>query len=250
MKISNKIVKEVIEEVAGEDVIELVQKLKNKKNVSEFKLAESIKQEINITRNMLYRLYDANLVSFTRKKDKKKGWYIYYWTFNLKRVKYLALVIKKKRLDKLKERLEREKNNQFYICPNNCIRLDFEQSMNFEFKCPECGILIEQDDNRDEINEIEKEINKLEDELKLEKVQKRKIKKQVVKKKKERVREKKSKQRITAKKIKKIDKKKILKNKIKKKIKKYAEKKKVKNSKIKMTKAGKKKPKKKIKKRR
>jgi len=166
MKLSNKIVEEVVEEVAGDDVIPLVKVLKNKKNISEFKLAESIKEEVNTTRNMLYRLYDSNLVSFVRKKDKKKGWYIYYWTFDTKKIKYLALKLKQKRLNKLKDRLDREKNNHFYSCDSQCIRLDFDQAMNFEFKCPECGNLIDQEDNKEEIKNIEKEIKELESELK------------------------------------------------------------------------------------
>ena len=166
MRLSNKIVEDVVGEVAGEDVIPLVKVLKNKKNVSEFKLADSIKQEVNKTRNMLYRLYDNNLVSFIRKKDKKKGWYIYYWTFDLKKIKYIVARLKKKRLAKLKDRLEREKQNQFYSCQSKCIRLDFDQSMNFEFKCPECGDLIEQEDNSEEIKKLETEIKELESETK------------------------------------------------------------------------------------
>ena len=116
MKLSNKIIEQVIVEVAGEDVLPLIKALKNKKNISEFKLAEKIKQEVNTTRNMLYRLFDVNLVSFIRRKDKKKGWYIYYWTFDSKGIKYLYKSLKKKRMEKLKERLEREKQGQFYAC--------------------------------------------------------------------------------------------------------------------------------------
>ena len=154
MKLSNKLIEEVIIEVAGQDVVPLVKILKNKKNVSEFKLAESLKQEVNKTRNMLYRLYDSNLVSFIRRKDKKKGWYIYYWTFDLKRTRFLVTELKKKRLEKLECRLEREKKGQFFLCPNQCMRVDFDQAMNFEFKCPECGELIEQEDNTEKIKSI------------------------------------------------------------------------------------------------
>ena len=166
MKISNKVVEEVVSEVAGEDVIPLFKVLKNKKNVSEFKLADNIDREINTTRNMLYRLYHANLVSFTRKKDKKKGWYIYYWTFNIKRIKYLLKDLKKKKTEKLKERLKREKSSYFFICDNKCMRLDFEQATEFDFKCPECGDLMNQEDNKEKIKEIEKQIKKLESGLK------------------------------------------------------------------------------------
>ncbi|MFC1723445.1 hypothetical protein ACFL0V_04880 [Nanoarchaeota archaeon] len=166
MKLSNKLVEQVITDIAGEDVIPLVKQLKNKKNVSEFKLADALELEVNLVRNMLYRLYHANLVSFTRRKDKKKGWYIYYWTFKIKQVKYVAMNLKKKRLERLKDRLSREKDSSFYICPSECMRLDFDSAINFEFKCPECGSLMEQESNQTKIDEIEKEIKDLETEFK------------------------------------------------------------------------------------
>ena len=166
MKLSNKLIEEVVIQVAGEDVVPLVKYLKNKKNISEFKLADEIEQEVNKTRNMLYRLYDENLVSFVRKKDKKKGWYIYYWTFDSKRVKYIYKRLKEKRLAKLKERYEREKDQQYYGCDDKCIRLDFDQAMNFEFKCPECGQLIQEEKNEEILAEIDKEIKELEEVLK------------------------------------------------------------------------------------
>lgn len=166
MRLSNKVLEEVIGEVAGEDVMPLVNALKNKKNVSEFKLAEKLGQEINIIRNMLYRLYQANLVSFIRKKDKVKGWYIYYWTFKMKRIKILAVEIKKKKLAQLKERLEREKEGHFYVCDSKCMRLSFDQAFDFEFKCPECGALMNMDNKDDKIKEIEQEIKKVNQEIK------------------------------------------------------------------------------------
>jgi len=165
-KITSKLIEEAIAEVAGADVVPLVKILKNKSNISEFKLAEGIKKEINVTRNMLYRLYNHNLVSFTRKKDKKKGWYIYYWTFNQKRVKDLVKKLKKTKLERLEERLKREKSGQFYICPNNCMRLDFEQAHDFNFRCPECGSLLEVEDNKEKIEKLEEEIKTLKKEIK------------------------------------------------------------------------------------
>jgi transcription initiation factor TFIIE subunit alpha len=176
---SAKMLEEVISEVAGKDVMALVRALRNKKNVSEFTLAEAVKREINATRNMLYRLYENNLVTFIRKKDKKKGWYIYYWTFNPNRVKEIYVNLRKKKLEKLYERLEREKTTQFYVCyaqeqaPDGTkkqgpvsMRLDFDQAMNFEFKCPETGQLLELEDNSDRIKQISDEIEQIKKELK------------------------------------------------------------------------------------
>jgi len=165
MKIDNKVIDGVISEVAGEDVIKLVRYLKDKKNISEFQIADSIDHEINKTRNMLYRLFDVNLVSFIRKKDKKKGWYIYYWTFNLKRVKDLFWELKKKKNLALKERLKREQSSDFFTCDKKCMRLSFEQATDFEYKCPECGGLMHQENNQNTIEEIKKNIEELEKEL-------------------------------------------------------------------------------------
>lgn len=165
MKLTTKQIETVISEVAGEDVLPLVRFLKKKKNISEFKIAETIEKEVNETRNMLYRLYHANLVTFIRKKDKKRGWYIYYWSYNPKRVDYLSTNLKEKRLEKLKERLEREQEHHFFLCPNNCIRLDFEKAIGFEFKCPECGTLMEEMNNEKTIENLQREIAELESEL-------------------------------------------------------------------------------------
>jgi len=166
MKLSNNVVEEVVIEVAGEDVLPLVKALKNKKNVSEFKLAEKMGLEVNTTRNMLYRLYHSNLVTFIRKKDKVKGWYIYYWTFKTKGIKHLVKRIKTKKLDQMKERLQREIEGQFFACPNNCMRLNFDQAVDFQYKCPECGGLMQQEDNNEKIAEIKKDMKKLEEWLK------------------------------------------------------------------------------------
>jgi len=166
MKISQKVIDTVIKETVGEDALPLVQALKNRKNVSEFKLTENINRQINETRNMLYRLYHQNLVSFTRKKDKKKGWYIYYWTFNAKRIKFLLKSLKTTRIEHLQERLGREKGHDFYTCNSSCMRLEFDQAINFNYKCPECGELMDLQNNHKMIQRISSEITSLKKELK------------------------------------------------------------------------------------
>jgi transcription initiation factor TFIIE subunit alpha len=172
--LSQEDVEEVVAEVAGRDVVSLIKHLRTRKNVSEFSLASIMKREINIVRNMLYRLHESNLVTFTRKKDKKKGWYIYYWTFNELRVRQLLLQLKKQRLEKLKERIEREKKTQFYVCYNMekkpdghiakgavSMRLDFDQAVNYGFRCPETGQLLEIEDNTSRIKQLEEQAAKL-----------------------------------------------------------------------------------------
>ena len=231
---SVKIIEDVASRVAGEDVISLVKTLRNRRDVSEFTLANETRTEINLVRNRLYRLYNANLVTSIKKKDKKKGWYIYYWTLNLPRFQYLAKDLISNRLSQLKERLEREKSSSFFMCQQRCIRLNFEQATDFEFKCPECGELLHQDDNAKKIKEIEKEIKTLEKEFKRKLPVMKPIKEKPVKKKKSKKKAKKKAKKAKKKPAKKKAKKKPQKTKkkpVKKKVKKKSIKKKFKKKK-------------------
>ena len=162
MRLTNKLINYVIHHVAGVEAIAIVDYIKNKSNISEFEIAEELDIDIKIVRILLYRLFNQNLVSSTRKKDKKKGWYIYYWTLNKDQLKHLFVNIQKEKVSRLKDRLKRELVNIFYVCENKCIRLSFDQAINFEFKCPECGCLMEQEDNQERIKKIQAEIKVLE----------------------------------------------------------------------------------------
>ena len=44
------------------------------------------------------------------------------------------------------------------------MRLSFEQAMDYEFKCPECGGLMNQEDNAEIIEKIEEEIKRMQSE--------------------------------------------------------------------------------------
>src|SRR3989338_453753 len=80
MRLTPKKIEEIIVGILGESGIPLIKELMGKDNISEFDLATKTKQDIKVVRRMLYVLHNNNLVGFTRKKDKQKGWYIYYWT--------------------------------------------------------------------------------------------------------------------------------------------------------------------------
>ncbi|MBS3165383.1 hypothetical protein J4439_08200 [Candidatus Woesearchaeota archaeon] len=163
MRVHDKLVKEVVSEVVGEDVLPLIAYLKGKRNISEFTIAESIDIEVNEARNMLYRLHGMHLVTYHRKKDKEKGWYISYWTFNPSRVVELKDRLHLERVAALKERLRREEQNlnAFFICTSMCSRLEFERAMEYDFKCPECGTLMTQQDNSKTIEHLRARIQDL-----------------------------------------------------------------------------------------
>ena len=150
--------------VAGENGIKVVDFLGDRKNVSEFIIAEKLKLDMQTIRNTLYKLHTHNVTTYIRKKDRQKGWYISYWTFNKKRIRELVDVMKKMQIEKLRERLAKEEANKglFFICSKACARLDFDQATDFEFKCPECGSLLQQQENIRTIEHLKERIHELE----------------------------------------------------------------------------------------
>lgn len=164
MRQTFKAARKIIAEIVGEDTLPVVDFLKDKKNTSEFKIAEKIKLEVNTIRNILYRLHTHHFVTYHRKKDKIKGWYISYWTLNTASARHNHEKMQRERIDKLKDRLQKEEENKnsFFLCSNVCVRLDIEQATELEFKCPECGHLLNQQDNTKTIDNLRKQIDELE----------------------------------------------------------------------------------------
>lgn len=164
IRLTNKLANETIVEAVGEDSLPLVEFLKKRKNVSEFIIAEKTKIDIHLVRNILYRMHSHHLATYKRKKDSQKGYYISYWTFNKRRIKDIVLALHRQKLEKLRERLEKEQQNKgcFFLCANACARLDFEQSTELGFKCPECGALLQQQDNDRTIAYLKEKIKEME----------------------------------------------------------------------------------------
>ena len=52
------------------------------------------------------------------------------------------------------------------MCDSKCIRFNFDQGINFDFKCPECGELMIQENNDLTIKKLEKEVLFLDKEIK------------------------------------------------------------------------------------
>ena len=165
MRLSIALIEELVKEVAGEDTLVLVRLILGKENVSEFKIAEKLNITVNQVRNMLYRLNEHDLVSFTRKKDKEKGWYIYFWTFDIPKARHLIIERKQRKIADLKKTIAEETTTAFFVCPNKCVRIPTEQALELEYKCPICGALLKEEDTKQLIEKAKEKIEKLRAEL-------------------------------------------------------------------------------------
>ncbi len=164
MRLTDEKMHNAVAEIIGDDTVEIIKFLKDRKDVSEFTISEKIKKDIQNVRNMLYRLYNYNLVSYKRRKDRQKGWYISYWTFNRKKIKEMLDKTQKERLETYRERLEREEANRnaFFICPKACTRMEFETAAEAAYKCGECGSVLSQQDNQKTIEFLREKIREME----------------------------------------------------------------------------------------
>ena len=160
-KLSDEVLNELIYQVIRKDAVPLVGLLRGKKNVGEVKLAEKLKLTINQVRSMLYSLSAYGLVTNIRRKDKKKGWYFYFWTLDEKAIFKLKQEVNKKRLEELKIQLKLEERVSYYVCPDECLRVSSEDALEYGFKCPECGKLMAQESNIPRIIKIKEEIKKI-----------------------------------------------------------------------------------------
>lgn len=161
MELDKEEVEQLIMELTGEDTLPIVRFLiENGENISEFIISEKLQIGINHIRNILYRLQENNLVSFIRKKDKQKGWYIYFWTFNKVHARLLIKKLKQERINTLRKRLKKEQE-EFFTCSKKCLRISFNHALENNFKCPDCGKVLKEVSNKQKKAEIQKELDLL-----------------------------------------------------------------------------------------
>lgn len=162
-----KFLKVAFGSIAGKPAEDLVDLLDTKKYVNEFIIAKKLDLTINQTRNVLYKISDHGLVSSIRKKDKKKGWYTYFWKIEvLKALEFLRNSLIKRR-ESYEHQLKSRETKRFYVCDRCHIELSEENAMLYDFTCNECGDLLALKDNTKLVNEIRKNIDRLNKELSL-----------------------------------------------------------------------------------
>lgn len=107
--------------------------------------------KLNSVRKTLYKLYSEKLAKFRRIRDKSTGWFIYYWWHEFDLLEEILLEKKSLNEGKLRDRLQFEQNNYFFICKNcqeSNIKYNFDEAFELNFRCPKCGSPLEAQDNQ------------------------------------------------------------------------------------------------------
>jgi transcription initiation factor TFIIE subunit alpha len=130
-------------------------------------LARKLKfEKANAIRKFLYRLYNKNLVSYTKKKKGAKAWYTYYWKANPER---LVFLIKKEYEDEIKQAkksIDLNKANDFYICENCNRQYDLNKALENDFRCANCNGMLAHMEISQIVGEKEGRIGFLNDKIK------------------------------------------------------------------------------------
>ena len=162
-----KLLHDLVEEMAGENTGRIVDILFGKKDVNEFLIAKKMELTINQVRNILYKLSADGLVSFIRKKDKRKGWYIYYWTLKTEKclVKLEGSLVGK--IENLNHILGSRETKRFYVCKPCGIEVGEEKALEHGFSCEECAEIYELSDNSGPIRDTKAKVTRRQKELEL-----------------------------------------------------------------------------------
>lgn len=162
-----KLLKELVTELSGPENEIIVDILFNKKDVNEFLIAKKMNLTINQVRNILYKLSAQGLVSFIRKKDNRKGWYIYYWTLDTLKCMLKIEEKLRKDIEELKGKLNEREMDRFYICKPCNIEVREEVALENSYTCEECAETYTLVDNTNYVRDIKGRITRKEKEYQL-----------------------------------------------------------------------------------
>jgi len=162
-----KFLKEIVVALAGKQAEGMIDLIDGKKYINEFIIAKKLDLTINQVRNILYKISDYGLVSFIRKKDKKKGWYTYFWKIEIaKSLEFLKENLFKK-MELIQNQINSRRTKEFYTCERCNIEFSEETALTHNFMCNECGEIMSRKDNAPAIREYTRELDKLKRELTL-----------------------------------------------------------------------------------
>jgi len=159
LKINDPLVKKFVENKINPEAYKVLTAIKRGK--TDEQIAKATRLKVNTIRNLLNRLHYLGLIQYTKEKAKNSNWYTYTWFLRKERLRELLEEEYKEELQKLEERINFEKNYVFFTCKNKCSKLPFELAFEYDFKCPECGEVMEQVDNEKELKKIERKMKQI-----------------------------------------------------------------------------------------
>lgn len=154
---------EITKLIGGQQSSEIVQMLLKNPGMTDEELAFQLNADVKEIRKILHRLHDLSLVSYEILRDKDTGHRFFRWRVQSDQIAGFTRAQIQKLIIRLREKLEYEKNHEFYYCGTpGCGRHPFEEAMDYLFRCPVCGKPMNHFDNERIKKSIECKLAQLE----------------------------------------------------------------------------------------
>ncbi|MCX8187290.1 MAG: hypothetical protein N3F65_01610 [Nitrososphaeria archaeon] len=159
--------KETIIELArlmgGEESANVMKILLKKPGIVDEEIASRLKMDIRDVRKILHRLNEIGILHYELARDKETEHRVFKWYVQEEQISGFILTNMKKILDRLREKLESERNSQYYWCGVlGHPRLLFDEAMERFFRCPTCGNPLLSHDNEELIKALEWKLREIE----------------------------------------------------------------------------------------
>ena len=162
LRINNPLLAEFVTEKAGDEGYNLVRTLSVfGKGCTDEELSAETGIKVNTLRALLNKLHYLGIITYSKVKAENSNWYTYTWYLKKERIIELLTDKYKEELENLEGKLNYEKDYVFFKCENGCEKLPFELAFEYDFKCPECGNNMEQDQNKDKVKSVREKITEI-----------------------------------------------------------------------------------------
>jgi transcription initiation factor TFIIE subunit alpha len=157
---NDKVIRGYLMSLVGEEGLQMIESMPEGE-VTDEEIAEKTGVLLNTVRRTLFILNENKFAICRRERDSNSGWLTYLWRLDFSDIEHQLMKEKRKLLRNLKTRLEFEENNVFYMCPQGCVRLLFDEATETEFLCPICGEDLVFYDNSNFIDVLKKRVDAL-----------------------------------------------------------------------------------------
>ncbi len=167
-----KVIKEVtlslLEEEEGIDpeVAEKTVDIILKREAIDEEIAGELGVDPREVRKVLYKLHERGVVSFRKERREDYRYPVYSWNLDLREVLRRGLEVKERELEDVEQALNNDMSHPVFHCGNDeCPTLSFEEAMEHEFRCPNCGEMLQEVDTTEERERLERLAEELKEEI-------------------------------------------------------------------------------------
>ncbi len=146
---------------AGDEGIDLFKYILENEPVTGEEIQEAYAdQKPSAIRKLLYALMQEHALEYHKDTD-SKGWETFTWQTDLPELRLIHMRRWQGEAAQLQKRIQLEQDHEWYACSHDHARVMFEDAMDQEFHCPECGSPMDAIDNSDHVALLQERLDEL-----------------------------------------------------------------------------------------